>query len=242
MAKVTAYSRPASLEEALALLERPGAVAIGGGTKVNAGPTDEPVAVVDLQALGLDGIARLDAGGLRIGATATLQRLADSAELPVVVREAARREQPSTLRAQATLGGAVATADPESELLATLLVHDAVVSVTGAAGSEELTLQALLAELPLPPGRIVSAVTIDATGSSVVARAGRTRADRAIVAAAARIAPDGGQRLALSGVAATPTLVESAAELDPPGDFRGSGEYRRALAEILVARALEALA
>ena len=89
--------------------------------------------------------------------------------------------------------------------------------------------------------RIVTAVTIETTGSSVVARAGRTRADRAIVAAAARIGADGERRLALSGMAATPLLVEGTDELDPPGDFRGSSEYRRALAEVLVARAVEEL-
>jgi len=36
-------------------------------------------------------------------------------------------------------------------------------------------------------------------------------------------------------------LVDAAAvgDLDPPGDFRGSGEYRRALAAVLASRALE---
>jgi carbon-monoxide dehydrogenase medium subunit/putative selenate reductase FAD-binding subunit len=133
------------------------------------------------------------------------------------------------------------TADGESELLATLLVHDAVVTVADARGTEELPLEALLAATPFPRDRIVTAVAIDTTGASVVVRAGRTRADGAIVAAAARVGADGEQRLALSGVAATPILVEGTDGLDPPGDFRGSSEYRRALAEVLVARAVEGL-
>jgi probable selenate reductase FAD-binding subunit len=239
--QVSGYWRPASLEEALVLLERPGRVVIGGGTKVNAQTTAEPIAVVDLQALGLHDIGRIDGDVLRIGATVTLQQLVECGEVPAVIREAARREQPSTLRAQATIGGSIVTADPESELLATLLVHDAVVSLVGAAGPEELTLEGLLAELPFLAGRIVTDVVIDAAGSSYVTRAGRTRADRAIVAAAARVRPDGKQRVALSGVARTPILIDATDELEPPGDFRGSSEYRRALAEILVARALEAL-
>ena len=53
MAQVSEYRRPASLEEALVLLERPETRVIGGGTKVNAEPTAEPIAVVDLQALDL---------------------------------------------------------------------------------------------------------------------------------------------------------------------------------------------
>jgi CO/xanthine dehydrogenase FAD-binding subunit len=33
--------------------------------------------------------------------------------------------------------------------------------------------------------------------------------------------------------------VEEEDELDPPGDFRGSGEYRRAMAAVLISRAIE---
>lgn len=137
VAQVSGYRRPASLDEALMLLERPGTVVIGGGTKVNAEPTAEPIVVVDLQALGLSAVGRIDGDLLRIGATVTLQQLVECGDVPAVIREAAQREEPSTLRAQATIGGSIVTADPESELLATLLVHDAVVSLAGAAGPEE---------------------------------------------------------------------------------------------------------
>jgi len=241
VATVSGYSRPGSLDEALALLDRPGAVVLGGGTKVNATAGAEPIEVVDLQALGLDGTDVLDGGAVRFGAMVTLQRLVECGDLPEAVRESARRELPSTLRAQATLGGTIAVGDPESELLATLLVHDAVVGVANAEGPRTVSLEELLEKLPPEPGSVVVAVTIAVTGRSFVARVGRTRADRPIVAAAARIAPDGLRRLALSGVAATPILVEDLEGLDPPSDFRGSGEYRRALAEVLASRALEAL-
>jgi CO/xanthine dehydrogenase FAD-binding subunit len=53
------------------------------------------------------------------------------------------------------------------------------------------------------------------------------------------VGADGRRRLALAGVASTPVLAEETDELDPPGDFRGSGEYRRALAGVLVSRAIE---
>lgn len=241
MAKVAEYARPASLEEALQLAGRPEAVVIGGGTTVNASPSAEPVFVVDLQAVDLGGIDRLDGGRLRIGATVTLQQLVDDEAVPSVVREAARREQPSTLRAQATVGGAIVAAGSESEVLAALLVHDTVVSVATADGVKEIALDALLAGLPLQPGRIVTAATIAATGRSVLVRAGRTPADRAIVAVAARRGDDGRRSLALSGVAATPILADGPEGLDPPEDFRGSSEYRRALAATLVSRALEGL-
>src|SRR5581483_6787003 len=99
-------------------------------------------------------------------------------------------------------------------------------------------LETLLETLPLANGRIVRSVAIATDGRSYAARTGRTRADRPIVAVVARITPNGGTRVAASGVASTPVLLESIDTLEPPGDFRGSGEYRRALAETLAARAL----
>ena len=261
MVIISAYQRPATMEAALACLARPGAVLLGGGTKVNATAGPGPVAVVDLQALGLGRIDGLDGRMAVIGATATLSRLAGSPVVPDVIREAARREQPSTLRAQATVGGCVATGDPESELLAALLVHGAIVRLAAAHGVYELTLQQLLAALPLADGGIITSVTISTAGRSSAARTGRTRADRPIVAAVARVIADGRRRVALTGVAATPVLVQAPAHtgtggtgpsgtgtggidtsrLDPPADFRGSAEYRRALAAVLAARALAAI-
>ncbi len=239
MKRISAYSRPESVSEALALLDRPGAVLIGGGTKVHERGLSEPMAVVDLQLAGLAGIDRLDNGALRIGATTTLQQLVDSEDVPAVVREAARREAPSTLRAQSTLGGTIVSADWESELLATLLVHDAVVLLARPDGTEKTPLEVLFGRIPLGSHQIVTAVVIDTAGKAAVARTARTPADKPIVVAAARVGADGRRRLALAGVATTPILVATTDELNPPGDFRGSGEYRRALAGVLVSRAIK---
>jgi CO/xanthine dehydrogenase FAD-binding subunit len=261
MAMISAYQRPATLEAALACLARPGAVPVGGGTKLNATATLQPIEVVDLQNLGLDRIERLDGRLAVIGATVTLGQLAGNEVIPDVIREAARREQPSTLRAQATVGGCVATGDSHSELLAALLAHGGLVRIAAADGVRELTLQQLLAALPATAGGIITAVTISTAGRSSAARTGRTRADRPIGAAGARVTADGRRQVALAGVAATPVLIDGAdhfgadpapasppgtspldtSRLDPPADFRGSAEYRRALAAVLTARALAAI-
>jgi len=240
MATISAYRRPVSLAQVWEILDHLDAVAMAGGTKVNATPAGSPIEVVDLQALHLDAIESID-GRLVIGATATLQQVAESGAVPSVVREAARREQPSTVRSQATIGGCVATGDFESELLATLLVHDATVRTARRAGVEEMPLEVLLADLPVPSGAIITAVSLDPRGVSAVARTGRTGADRAIVAAVARVV-DGEQRLALTGVAATPILMHGPDGIHPPPDFRGSSVYRRSLAATLSGRVLAAIA
>lgn len=240
MAKVNEYSRPATLEQALARLARPRAVLIAGGTKVNADEYDEPVAVVDLQALQLDGMSRGD-DGLRIGATVTLQRLAQADDVPSVIAEAARREAPSTLRAMATVGGCIATADPASELLASFLVYDARVTLAGPDGQHDRDLAVLLTDRGELAGRIIVSVVVETDGVASVARVGRTRSDQPIVAAVARRTADRGLRLALTGVAEAPVLLapESATDdLEPPTDFLGSAEYRRAMATVLARRAL----
>jgi len=241
MARVAGYRRPSTLAEALRLLDRPSTVVLAGGTRLNGEPRLDPVIVVDLQALGLGGVTRLGDGTLRIGAMTTLQQVVDDDDVPVALRDAARRSEPSTLRAAATVGGCVASAEPTSELLATLLVHDAEVVLAGRDGVDTLPLVSLLLDLPRLEGRIITALTIDGTGVTSAARVGRSRADRPIVAAVARRTGDGQLRLALTGVAATPVLVAGVEGLSPPGDFRGSGEYRLALAATLAARALEAV-
>ncbi len=218
---------------------------LGGGTKLNADPAPGPVEVVDLQALRLDRIETLGDAMVRIGAMATLQQVAGSRALPAVLREAARRERPSTLRSQATLGGCVAAREADSELLAALLAHDAVVSIAGRDGPASSELAEFLTGVRLGRARIITDVTVCTAGVASAARSARTRADRPIVAAVARVTPAGERRLALAGVAASAVVVDERAgwpgELDPPGDFRGSGEYRRVLAAVLASRALGAI-
>jgi CO/xanthine dehydrogenase FAD-binding subunit len=221
--------------EALAALTTPGTqrVILAGGTVVNATSGTDPVEVVDLQELGLGGISEED-DRLRIGATTTLQELADDPSTPRTLAMLALREVPSTLRTLATIGGLVVHGDPESELLAALLAHGAIVTVVDGEGTAERHLTDVLATGP--GAGIISAVIIEIDGVTASARTGRTPGDRPIVAAVARKADDGSIRLALCGVASTPVLVDDTSVLEPPADFRGSAEYRSHLASILAER------
>lgn len=237
MPSVLAYHRPGSLDEAATLLSDPNRRAIGGGTIVVPDARvarDTGVELVDLQALGLDGID-VAAGEVRVGAMARLGDAAADNRLPELLRDLARRELPSALRNQATFGGTVALVDPDSVLLAGLLVHGASVHLHGV---DPVALKDLLA---VGVGdNIVTSVSIETMGVGAIAVTGRTPADVPIVSAVARRS-NGGITLALTGVAAVPVLVDPAqptAGLSPAGDFRGSVDYRLHLASVLSARAI----
>lgn len=242
MARVLAYHRPTTIPDALALLHRPGAVVLGGGTSVNADQSLAPIEAVDVQALGLSGIGTTERDWLQIGAATTLQELVDSSLLPPLLGDLARRELPSTLRTIATVGGTVADADPESVLLAGLLVFGAAVTVVGSDGSHEHTLADVLADRSLIAQRIITHVTIDTDGVTAFEHTGRTPMDTPIVAVVGRRSTDDGRiTIAATGVAATPVVVDDVGALAPPGDFRGSTAYRSHLVATHVARVRAAL-
>jgi CO/xanthine dehydrogenase FAD-binding subunit len=191
------------------------------------------VEMVDLQALGLETL-EVDGDQLTLGAMVRLGDLEGDDRIPDLVGEAARRELPSALRNQATIGGTVAQADSESLLLAALLVHDARIQIHK---QPETTLGEYLSG---DRRGLIVGIVINISGRGSIASTGRTPADTPIVAALARSTNDG-PRLALTGVAATPIEADPTAptnDLNPPGDFRGSSAYRTHLADVLSARAL----
>lgn len=232
------YWHPKTLDEALALLRRPGVrtVPLAGGAWLVPrlrldvdvpNPLDEPVdAVVDLAGLGLSFIdlaGQPGDGWLRLGATATLEQIAHS---PVcrqlaggILAEASQREAPVNQRNQATLAGTVLGAPSQSELLLALLVL-AAHAVVHAGQPRALPLDELLADLP---GQLGSGLVTEIklpwpaeTARGSLARVARTPADQPIVAAAALVDGDS-RRLALGGVTANPLLLRLGvgADLEP---------------------------
>ncbi len=246
MAKLKAYHRPATVDEALQLLARPGTRILAGGTALVPQMAEADDDVVDLQAVGLDSV-EVAGERLALGAMVRLQTIVENPDAPALVRELAHREGPNTFRHQGTIGGVIAQADPESELLAALLVFEAEVEIQSAAGSRTLSLAEVLANVPaaLADG-LITAVSLATDGASASERVARTPADKPIVAAVARRDGQGQLRLALCGVATAPILTDPTpdqlkARLNPPGDFRGSTEYRRQMAVTLSQRVLAAV-
>lgn len=122
---ITAYHRPQSLDEALALITRrtPSTLPLGGGTLLSHGWA-EFVEVVDLQALGLNRIRRIG-NALEIGATASLQSLVEEREIPAAMHTALKLEAPLNLRNSATAAGTIVTGDGRSTFTCALLALDA---------------------------------------------------------------------------------------------------------------------
>lgn len=252
-----AYHRPQSVEEALQLLSRQGlnTAIIAGGTQLNshlsapdASSVDE---VVDLQATGLDQVTHNENGSsselpsnrLTLGAMVRVQTIVDDEQAPPLLREMARREGPNTFRNAGTIGGVIVAADPQSELLAALLVFEADVTMHTTAGAHTMALGDFLDDVRghLQSG-ILTGVALQTAGSTAHARVARTPEDDPIVAALARH-KNGAALLALCGVAPTPILAgpDDIADLDPPADFRGSSEYRKEMARVLAKRVLNEL-
>ena len=240
MPLVAAYHRPTDLAQALDLLTDRRRVPLAGGTVLNADREPSDLEAVDLQDLGLADALVLDTADgseLVAGAMVRLEQLRRIVPDDLLA-EAARREVPSTLRTLATLGGTIAVADPESVLLAALLVSDC--RVTTADG----TVQPLDEILGAGATGLVTGIRCAIGGTTRLHATGRTPMDTPIVAAVGRRVGDR-VAVALTGVAATPVLVDPTDPtrgLEPPSDFRGSAEYRLRLATVLTARAMEDLA
>jgi aerobic carbon-monoxide dehydrogenase medium subunit len=217
-----AYHRPASLDEALALLERYGAegrILAGGQSLVPAlnMRLAAPAALIDINRLpGLDGIS-LEPEGLVIGALARHEALESSS---LIARHAPLLSQAMphvghrAIRTRGTLGGSVALADPAAELPACLLAIDAVIRVAGRGIQRELPAVKFFRGIyttDLAQGEIVTAVVVPPIRLPWRSRFDELalrHGDYALVGLAAHCRVEGGvikeARLAFCGVGPTP--------------------------------------
>ncbi len=118
------YHRPDGIDEAIRLLLRkhPKTIPLAGGTTIQYQPED--LAVVDLQALGLNQIVS-NGVSAELGSMVTFQQVMDWEDAPAILVEAVHRGATYNLRNQITMGGAVASNYSFSPLLAALLALDA---------------------------------------------------------------------------------------------------------------------
>ncbi len=247
MALLQEYYQPNSVDEALKLLNDAGGsrVPLAGGTwlvgqlETRALPHIE--GVVDLRDAGLATLEEAD-GALTVGAMCTLtdfishpsvRALADG----VLVR-AAHGEGPQNLLNAATIGGLVALAEYDCELYAALLALDAQVSVRDLKGIASMI---PLTDFSTNAGLITEIRIQNDSYRGGLSRIARTPSDRPIVAAVAveRRHDQKNVRIALCGVSQRPVMKDSI--LRPPDDFKGSSDYRLAMASIVTERAVAEL-
>lgn len=267
----TAYHHPETLTEALTLLKKPNTHPLAGGTKLLAGSVNGEV--VDLQKLGLNQVDWPEEGqeNAQIGATVRLADLMEAlaengneSDPSRLLQQALRRAGPNTLRNAATIGGAVASRLPDSELLAALLVLEASATLYLPGGSEGrlLSLTDYLQAETKPAGLIAKIQIAWQKGRGALERVARTPADYPIVAVVAWQPEGQAPRLAATGIQQRPCrLTEAEAVLEAgltpetieeaggaaqsasqhPGDFRGSAAYRAEMAAVLTRRLLHSL-
>ena len=170
---------PASLKEAIALidLDDPDVRPIAGGTALmlmmKAG-IFRPRRLVSLRKLrdGFTRIAATPGGELKIGAMMPLSTIEHSPEvlrLAPVISRTMRRLSNVRVRNVATVGGALAHADPHMDLPPVLIALGASVSVAGSSGERSMAVEALLTgyyETALAKDELITEVRIPAQGAT----------------------------------------------------------------------------
>ncbi|MFC3713233.1 FAD binding domain-containing protein [Sphingoaurantiacus capsulatus] len=252
------YSRPATLDEASALLGSGGEVALiaGGHTLLPAikSRLRAPDRLVDLGGIaGLDRIER-DGDILWIGATARHGVVADSdvvkAAIPSLAKLALLIGDPQ-VRNRGTIGGSVANNDPAADYPAACLALDAVIETTAGRHDAGDFFQGMFAT-SLAEDEIVTRVGFRVAEAGAYAKF-RHPASRYAMAAVyvARFAD--GWRVAVTGAgpgafrwseaeaalasgASTDGLIPDADNLN--SDIHASAEYRAHLCAVMLGRAL----
>lgn len=203
------YCTPESMPEAMRLLDRyrDAALIMAGGTFVRGldarGLLSGVEAVVDIRALGLEGI-QVSAEGIRVGATTRFASLERSDELHSQPWAAAAHDAltrpPLQIRNAATIGGALATSCPFFDVPVALMALDTQVSTHGPQGARSFDLVELFAGIfqnALAPGEFITGILLPrptVPSASAFQKIGGNANDLAIVNAAAAVTLDGNGR------------------------------------------------
>jgi aerobic carbon-monoxide dehydrogenase medium subunit len=261
-----AYRAPASVEEALALLEgNPDAKLLAGGQSLvpvlNFRLASPPL-LVDLNRIGsLAGIREEADGTLVIGAMtrhraiekSALVRRANpllSAAMPFIAH--------AQIRNRGTMGGSLAHADPAAELPAVCLACDAELVIQSERGMRRVAAKDFFVGFfttALEPAEVLVSIRFPAWPAHRrpgFAELSRRHGDFALVGVALTVDVKEGRceraRIALFGAEDAPRLVNAdvplharaiAAAASPRADHHASAAYRRELIEVLTRRALE---
>ncbi len=225
------YHRPASVDEAVALLGQHGeeAKVLAGGQSLIAMMKlrlAAPQHLIDINRIeGLSGIAEHD-GILRIGAMTTQNELIASAligEKCPLIAEAAEQIADPQVRNRGTIGGDLVHGDPGNDLPAVMMALGATYSLRGADGEREVAADGFytgIFETGLGPQEILTEIRVPApapgSGHAYV-KLKRKIGDFATAAAAVLLTLDGevcsAAAIALTNLAPTAIRVAAAEAL-----------------------------
>ena len=226
---VERYERPATLNQALAIVDKH-----GGRARIVAGATDlllemqrkvrDVDVLVDLSAIaGLDGVSE-HLGLIRLGPLTTHRQIVVSEVVRIgglPLAQASLEVGSAQLRNRATVAGNLITASPANDTISALLALDATVELTSVSGSRSVALDAFYTGVRttvMHPNEIMTAITFPAITSSdvgVFAKIGIRSAQAISVVHAAIVMSLEGEtttkaRLALGSVAPTVILAKAA--------------------------------
>jgi carbon-monoxide dehydrogenase medium subunit len=260
------FLAPTTLDDAYSALGGEEALCLAGGQSLvalmNLGLAS-PARLVSLRRIeALRGITRQADGSLRIGAMTTHAELAElepSGAGPSLLAQAARVVAYPAVRAQGTLGGAVAHADPAADYPVALTAAAAAIEIGSPRGSRLVGARDFfrgIFETALEKGEIVTAIRLPAGPPGARAayeKLSLVTGDFAIVSVAvivgrtAEIAVGGcgPKPLFLSEVGVSDETLRAvgqrlAADCDPSDDNRASASYRRKVLPGLIRRAVRA--
>ncbi|MBN1520426.1 MAG: FAD binding domain-containing protein [Spirochaetales bacterium] len=263
---VNEYVRPASLEEALELMEDDGSVASAGGTFLltgyEVGRGRDMDCMIDVLQLLPSGVTR-SGNELSIGSGTTFQALIDSKDAPACLKAAALSMANRNTRNRATVGGNLGANKACASLPPILLALGAKVEFKARA-SAPLTLD-LDKWLAAPEGLVLRVIVPMAPGTLAAAgRASRTACDLATATVGVSYRLENGVirglRVALGGFSPHARLFPDLAALFegtalPPkadiervakplltaiSDHRGSADYKKQRGAVILADAMHA--
>lgn len=229
-----AYHRPATLDEALALLAADeDAKPLAGGQSLLPMLNfrlARPSALVDLG--GIEELAgiRVEDGALVVGAMTSQWDLEHSPDCFPLLREALGFVGHTATRCRGTVVGSLVHADPTAELPVCALALGAELRTDRRTIPAGEFFQSVFTTA-LEPGELVVDVRFPApSGKTGFEEHAHRHGDFAVVCVARN-----GDRIAVGGVAATPVLWDGG-ELDPIGDLFAPAGYKRDVARALLER------
>jgi len=229
-----AYARPATLAEALALLEQhgPDAHLLAGGTDLVVGLRSgaiQPAIVIDVKRIAeLRPAIREDGGLVSISATTVMADVVDDTRVrrhfPALV-EAANVVGSVQIRNRATLAGNICNASPAADTAPPLLVYGAVVVVAGPGGTRRVPIDDFFVrsgQTTLGRGELVTAIELPVParrlGAAYTRLTRRRGTDLASITLCCAVDEAGITRLAYGSVGPRPVLfVDESGVLADPG-------------------------